>query len=107
MLICTLQLMDILGITSIIGTLAAISVLISMSKDEAHTDLVIDTYIDPGPLPDEDPKIWVGKPGKGNYCIMIPIERDDESYAGAGGLSQCTCFSTREEAVAASLDKYN
>lgn len=57
-------------------------------------------YKDPGKLPNEPDGMWVGTPGEnGNYCIMLPVERDDEEYAGAGGLNRCFGYDTREEAV--------
>jgi len=61
-------------------------------------------YKDPGKLPHEPDNMWIGEPGKnGKYCIMLPIERDDDDYSGAGGLNKCFGYDTREDALEAYL----
>lgn len=73
-------------------------------RPERKVETPVNTYKDPGPLPGEPPNMWVGTPGeKGQYLIMLPIERDDDDASGEGGLNRCFGFDTREEAVAAKL----
>lgn len=61
-------------------------------------------YKDPGKLPNEPDNMWVGEPGEnGEYCIMLPMERDDDDYSGAGGLNKCFGYDTREDALEAYL----